>query len=246
VEATLEIPRVAAVDAAVDPARAAGVRFGRESARVGERTRVSVHASSTANETTSTYESDFATEVLAVEGPAPSRVRIHFDKNTTFDNITTTPTVLDGKTYIVDVKLPFVTWEQTGVRATDEEVTRVLDVLPDLGTRSQIDQVLPDGEMQVGEHRDGIATAIARILHPRVWTVNEGTAVLGAATPIAVMFDVHLVATSSVSGMKFDVKGKAQVRLSDARLLGFNLSGTFQRPDGEHGQFDIQRIVKLD
>lgn len=227
-----------------------GVRFGREGAKVGDRSHQHVFAKSTwsddAGMETASYESEFVLEVVAVEGPAPSRVRIEFRKNENFDNVSHQATPIDGHTYLVDVHAPHVLDARTNAPPSEDEIARVSDVLPDLGTRAQIDQVLPDGVMKPGEHRDDIARAIARILHPRIWSMDKGTAVLARSEQGSAIFQVTLAATSSATGMKIDVKGDAHVRLRDARLEGFALAGEFVRANGEKGEFTVSRKIRDD
>ena len=125
------------------------------------------------------YDSEFDEDVLAVHGPAPTRVKVTFQRNETFDNVNTTPTVIDGKAYWVDIAAPNVLDVQTHVPPSPEEITRVLDIIPDLGTRTSIDQVLPDHPLGIGESRDGLAGAILRLLHPALLDARDkGTAVL--------------------------------------------------------------------
>lgn len=192
---------------------------------------------------TSSYESDYEVEVLAVDGPAPARVKITFTRNVVSERHHVAATIIDGKTYLVSITAPFVLDAATNAAPTAEEIQRVTDVLPDLGTRTQIDQVLPDSAMHLGEHRDGIAAAITRILHPRFWSLDRGSATLARVEEGAAVFDVVVEATSSASKMKIAVKGPARVRLRDARLDGFDLKGTFTRSNGEVGDFDLTRTA---
>lgn len=249
VEAPLEVPRVdGGIVAEADPT---AVHFRRVNAKVGDRSHQHVLARSAWNEQVASYESEFVIEVLAVEGPAPSRVRIEFRKNESFDNVSHQATPIDGLTYVVDVKAPHVLDARTNAPPSADEIARVTDVLPDLGTRAQIDQVLPDEAMHLGDRRDDIAKAIVRILHPRIWSVDKGTAVLTRTEPDEAIFHVTLDATSSASGMKISVSGDARVRLRDARLEGFALGGTFERPaangdPAERGTFEVERRVRDD
>jgi hypothetical protein len=240
---SLEVPRLDAGATAAEPADPNEVRFGRENAKVGDLSRQHVLARSHWNDETASYESEFVTEVLAVEGPAPSRVKIEFRKNENFDNVSRQATPIDGHTYVVDVHEPHVVEAATKAPPSADEIARVMDVLPDLGTRAQIDQVLPDGAMRIGEHRDDIAKAIARILHPRIWSVDKASAALARTENGEAVFQITLEATSSASGMKIGVKGDARVRLRDARLQGFVLNGEFVRPNGEKGAFEVTRTV---
>lgn len=250
VDVPLEVPRVDGGIVAAPTTDPSAVRFGRENAKVGDRSHQHVLARSEWRDEThdesASYESEFVIEVLAVEGPAPSRVKIAFRKNENFDNVSHQATPIDGHTYLVDVKEPHVLDATTNAPPSADEISRVSDVLPDLGTRAQIDQVLPDTAMHLGDHRDDIAGAIARILHPRYWGVDKGTAVLTRTEAGDAIFAVALDATSSATGMKMSVKGDARVRLRDARLEGFALVGTFVRPNREKGTLTLERRVRDD
>jgi hypothetical protein len=120
----------------------------------------------------------------------------------------------------------------------------VLDVLPDLGTRTQIDQVLPDSAMAIGEERHELAGAILRVIHPRAWTLTRGTAVLSRAETEEAVFTITLDATSQ-SGLRVNVKGEARVRLRDARLTSLELEGTYDSPSSPApGTFSLHRTVR--
>lgn len=246
-EVALEVPRLDGGIVAPSPSDVGGVRFGREDAKVGDRTHQHVLARSTWNDQTSTYESELVIEVLAVDGDGrrawPSRVKVQFLKNESFDNVSHQASPVDGRTYVVDVRAPHVVLASTNAVPSEDEVLRVTDVVPDLGARTQIDQVLPDDAMHIGEHRDDLTHAIARILHPRIWSVDEGRAVLARTEGGEAVFHVTLRASSSASGMKIAVAGEARVRLRDARLDGFALAGEFVRPNGEKGDFRVSRTT---
>ncbi|MBX3233027.1 MAG: hypothetical protein KIT84_12725 [Labilithrix sp.] len=247
-EAALEVPKLGGDAAAAPREERGGVRFGRENARVGQRLRTRVVAKSSWRNPqqeleTTVYESEYTIEVLAVLGPAPSRVRIDFTKNLTFEMGQPSATVIDGKAYVVSVESPAVVDATTGFVPSPDEIARVTDVLPDLGTRAQVDQVLPDDAMRIGESRDALAAAITRILHPRHWSHERGTAVLTRADATHAFFEVTLEARSTSSGMTMAVHGQARVRLSDARLDGFQLRGKFARPNGEEGDLELSREV---
>jgi hypothetical protein len=253
--AALEVPKLAAASAAPALADAPdSVRFGRVAPRVGDHTHTLVLAKSTYVDPRSgppalveQYDSEFDEDVLAVNGPAATRVKVTFQRNETFDNVNTQPTVIAGKSYWVDVAPPLVADAQTQVAPSAEEVTRVLDIIPDLGTRTTIDQVLPDHPLKLGENRDALAGAILRILHPRFWTLAKGTAVLKSVTrdrkEDMATFDLAVTATSSNSGMTIDLKGMVKIRLRDSKLAQFVLEGTFTRPSGETGTLETSRLV---
>ena len=243
-DVTLEVPHLDA--GGIVASASEGVRFGRENAKVGARSHQHVLAKSVWDEQTASYESEFVLEVLAVDGPAPSRVKIEFRKNESFDNVSHQATSVDGHAYIVDVHAPHVVLAGTSAAPSEDEVQRVTDVVPDLGTRTQIDQVLPDDAMRIGEHRDDLTHAIARILHPRIWSVDKGSAILSRTDHGEAVFQIAMDARSSATGMKIAVRGEARVRLRDARLEGFTLKGDFTRANGEKGEFSVERRVRDD
>lgn len=259
VEAPLEVPRLdgGAGASSGDEPGAGVIRFGRESAKAGDRAHLHVRAVSEWEGQTSSYESELLTEVLAVEtgggGAWPSRVKVEFRKNEHFDNASVQPTSVAGHTYLVDTNPAQVLDARTQAAPSADEIMRVTDVLPDLGMRTQIDQMLPDTAMRIGERRDDIARAIARILHPRVWSVDQGTAALvradrktGTEREGDAVFHVTLDATSSATSMRISLKGEARVRLRDARLQEFVLSGDFVRANGEKGTLHVERHVRDD
>jgi hypothetical protein len=206
----------------------------------------------------SAYVSEYSVEILATNGPAPSRVRLTFDKNLHVYQDAAKPTPIDGKTYVVEAALPAVRDANGAPVTSEEETQRVLDVFPDLGTRTQVDQVLPDAAMAIGETRHELAAAILGVIHPRAWTLSRGTAVLvrvDRADPKSdvAVFEVTLDATAR-SGVRMDVSGEARVRLRDARLVSVTLEGTYSSPsdvadplkEGEAapGKFVLRRVVR--
>ena len=221
----LDIPRL---DGGAPVALEDGIRFGHPLPTVGTAWTVSVHATSVAEEQVSTYISEYRVEILAVDGPAPSRVKLRFVRNVHSYQGHDTPTVIEGKEYVVDARAPHVR-DATNAAAPEPETQRVLDVFPDLGTRTRIDEVLPDRAMHIGERRDELAAAILRVIHPRAWTLREGRATLvrldGNSGDDAV-FKVSIDA-SSESGLTMDVSGEAHVRLADAHLTDLSLDGRY-------------------
>ncbi len=243
---TLDIPRLDRSDRAGEAA-GAGVRFGRVPPAVGDRWRVEVEAKSAAAEGGQLYDytSTFDVEVLAIDGPAPSRVRLSFVDNTYHSRHVDIdlPTAVHGKTYVIDTTSPHVR-DASGAPASAEEEEKVLDVFPELGTRTQIDQVLPDKPMAVGDERPELAAAITRIIHPRNYALNEGTATLASIEGDDAIFSVRVDATGR-NGLRIDVKGSARVRLRDARLTSFDLAGPYTARDGAlGGTITIRRIVR--
>lgn len=229
-----------------------GVRFGHPAATVGAAWTVEVRASSRSAdaaqspsaEQVSEYESDYRVEVLAVAGPAPSRVRLTFARNVHSFQGNPTPTVIHGKEYIVDARVPHVR-AGTDTGTSLAETDRVLDVFPDLGTRDRIDQVLPDDAMRIGERHDDLAGAILRVIHPRAWTLREGSATLDRADGEQAVFTLSIDAAAE-NGLHMQVTGEARVRLADARLSELTLSGRYERqsPAEPPGTFAMHRTVR--
>lgn len=246
----LEVPKLAATAPPAPTYDTPGsARFGRELPRVGDKTHTLVVAKSTFVDPTNgpeseSYDSDFEEEVLAVNGPAPTRVKVTFKTNEIFDNITSKPTVLAGKSYWVDAVGARVVDAATQAPVSADETTRVLDIVPDLGTRTTIDQVLPDHPLHWGESRDDLAGAILRILHPRFWTLTKGTASLVQVDKAGFAdFRIAIAAVSSNSGMTIDLDGTCRIRAQDSKLAQFVLRGTYMRPNGEKGTLEASRIV---
>lgn len=197
----------------------------------------------------SEYVSEYSVEILATNGKAPSRIAVSFHVNRyRYQQQSTKPTVIDGRDYIVDVAAPHVR-DRLGGAAPEEEAQRVLDIFPELGTRTEVDQLLPDVEMAIGESRDEIAGGILRVIHPRAWTLETGTAVLARIRPgrsgveDEAVFALTLDATGQ-TGVKMTVKGEAGVRLKDARLTSIALDGTYVQGTDEPGTFTFRRIVR--
>jgi hypothetical protein len=207
------------------------------------------------NEQYSTYHSDYRIEILTVDGPAPSRVKLRFQRNVHTYQGAETPTVIDGKEYVVDARAPHVRDATTGAAAPEEDTRRVLDVFPDLGTRTRIDEVLPEDAMGIGDRHDELAAAILRVIHPRAWTMRTGSATLLRVDGDHGVFAVSLDASSD-SGLRLEVSGEAHVRLADARLSDLLLSGRYELqpkrgknaggPIEPPGTFTLRRRVTSD
>ena len=254
VEPVLDIPRLDGGSAA--PTAPAGVRFGRVPPAVGARWKVTVSARSASADPQgglqrSEYVSSYIVEVLGTNGPAPSRVRLVFEKNVQRLQGRENPTAIDGKTYVVDATPAsdgaggFAVRDGSGAPVTEEEQQRVLDVVPDLGTRTQVDQILPDSAMTIGDARDELAGAILRVIHPRAWTLNKGTAVLARTQAEDAVFALTIDATGS-NGIRMVVSGEAKIRLRDARLVEIALDGTYDRamgPGPDPGTFSLRRTT---
>lgn len=225
-----------------------GIRFRRQPAKAGDHWSVSMRAESRTGdgEQVSRYESDYTVEVLAVEGPAPSRARLRFDRNVNVYQDAERPTVVHGNTYVVDVAEPYVR-DASGGAAAEVEAERVLDVFPDLGTRARIDQVLPEDAMAIGEARDDLAAALLRVIHPRAWQLDQGKASLARVEGGAAVFAVTISANSK-QGVRMTVKGEAHVRVSDSRLVLLTLEGTYDAGarDATTGAFTLRRGVRDD
>lgn len=249
----LVIPRLDP-DAGTQDREADGVRFGHPAALVGATWSVQVRATSRSTddprdpsaEQLSEYASDFRVEVLAVAGPAPSRVRLTFARNVHSFQGAPTPSVIHGRAYFVDARVPHVR-DASDAEASPLETERVLDVFPDLGTRTRIDQVLPDDAMRVGERHDDLAGAILRVIHPRAWTLRAGAALLARAEGDHAVFTLSIDAAAD-NGLHMELSGEARVRLADARLSELSLSGRYERqssgPAEPPGTFEMNRTVR--
>jgi hypothetical protein len=222
-----------------------GVRFGHVPAAVGMRWAVSTRAESRTDDgdQRSRYESDYTVEVLAIEGAAPSRVRLRFDRNVSIYREAERPTTVHGNTYVVDGAEPYVR-DTSGAAASENETERVLDVFPDLGTRTRIDEVLPDAPMSIGDSRDELAAALLRLVHPRLWQLTDGKATLARVETGDAIFAIVIVAESRASGVKMDVKGEARIRARDSRLVGLELDGAYDHGEATKGSFSLRRVVR--
>ena len=241
--------------AVVSPGPAEGVRFGHPVPVPGTAWTVTVHASSQSADAQggvqlSTYESEYRVEILAVDGPAPSRVRLRFLRNVYVYGERDAPTVIDGKEYVVDARAPHVREASHGGVAPEAEAQRVLDVFPDLGTRTRIDEVLPDEAMRIGDVRDELASAVLRVIHPRAWSLRAGSATLARVSGDVAIFEVTLDAASE-SGLHMELSGEARVRLRDAQLVELALDGRYETtpdagPSEPPGTFSLRRSVTSD
>lgn len=244
VEPALDVPRLDG--GIVSPST--GIRFGRVPPVVGARWGVSVEARSALADPqggtqVSEYISSYTVEVLATNGPAPSRVRLAFERNVQRYQGIDKATAVEGKSYVVVDAPPHVR-DDAGGAAPEDEGQRVLDMFPDLGTRTQIDQVLPDAAMEIGDSRNELAGAVLRVIHPRAWTLNAGTAVLARTDGQEAVFTIAIDATGT-NGLRMDVTGEARVRLRDARLSRISLDGTYRNDSAsEPGTFALRRIVR--
>ena len=249
----LEIPPL---DPGADPGPRTrdGIRFGHPVPATGKAWRVTTFATSRSQDATgypqiSTYASKLRVEIVAVEGPAPSRVRLHFFENVeTFQGISK-PTIVERKDYMVDARAPHVR-DASDKQAPADEVQRVLDAFPDLGMRARVDQVLPTEAMQLGERRDELAAAVLRILHPRAWTMNAGTATLVSVDGEHAVFNLSLDA-SSTSGISMQLTGEAKISLADSEVADLSLDGGYEArkdagPPEPPGTFSYRRQITSD
>jgi hypothetical protein len=138
---------------------------------------------------------------------------------------------------------PFVR-DASGGAASENETERVLDVFPDLGTRTRIDEVLPEVPMAIGDARDDLAPALLRLVHPRLWQLETGKASLARVEGSDAVFAIALVATSKASGVHMDVKGEARIRTRDSRLVGLALDGAYDHDDATKGSFVLRRVIR--
>lgn len=251
---SLEIPRIdGGASASPGASRTSdGVRFGHPVPRTGAAWRVVLHAESRSDdpqggEQISTFDSELRVQVVAVDGPAPSRVRMKFIRNVQAYQGQEKPTVLDGKEYVVDARAPHVR-DTSDQPAPEAEAQRVLDVFPDLGTRSRIDEVLPDEAMRIGERRDDLAAAVLRVIHPRAWTMHAGTAVLSRVEGEHGVFALTLDASSD-GGLRMLVAGEARVGIRDSQLAELSLDGSYETradagPPEPPGTFALRRRME--
>ncbi len=243
VEPILDIPRIAVDGGAVVKAE---TRFVRVPPRVGQKTHISVSAvSETPNggpqpvgAYVEQYDSELAVEVLSVESSATTEVSVTFLRNVYVSNRGDMPTAIDGKSYLVGVKPPYVKSE-SGAAAPSEEAERVLDVFPDLGTRSRIDEALPDEPLAIGDRRDDLAQAVLRVMHPRAWMADRAVATLVRIEGGDAVFSLSLAARSTNAG-KMDLTGDVRVRLQGASLASISLSGSY----GSNSRFRYTRRVE--
>jgi hypothetical protein len=228
-----------------------GVLFRRVPPERGARWSVAVNATSAfdlsdgriTEHQSSEYVSEFTVEILDATPVAVTRAKLVFSRNAQRYQGAERPT---PKVYVVETTAPYVR-DGNGAEAPPEEAERVLDAFPDLGTRTQIDQVLPDRAMVIGEEWHDLASAVLRVLHPRAWTLNRGTAVLVRADAETATFAITLDATSH-GDLRIDIKGEATVRLRDVRLVSITLDGSYENAStpkpSEPGVFSLSRVVR--
>jgi hypothetical protein len=228
--------------------RREGTRFAHPTAALGARWHLSVRADSSWTDAQqrpqrSVYSSEVDLDVLATNGAAASRVRVVFVTNRSSYQGLDTPTSIDGKSYIVDVGEPRVS-SAAGGSVSEDEAQRVLDVLPDLGTRGPVDEAMPDEPLAAGDACDGLAVALARLMHPRAWRAENAHASFVRSESGVGVFAVSLVAVSNLQPIRMDLRGEATVRIGDSRLASAHLEGTYDVEDaGAPGAFVYERRV---
>jgi hypothetical protein len=244
IEPRLDIPSLGSVDAG-----AGGARFVREPERVGARWRVAVRAATHEQDRPdgqdTRYESDLDVETLAVSGLATTEVRVRVLRNAYVYSGVEKPNPIAGKSYVVGISEPFVR-DGTGGAAAPSEAERLLDIFPDLGTRTRLDEALPDGTLAIGERRDEVARAVLRIIHPRAWQDDAASATLARVENGDAVFDVELSAhDTGGSAQNFDVRGVVRVRLRGTKLVAITLEGTYANVAGgkSEGTFTYERRI---
>ncbi len=242
----LVIPRLGG-DAGGAPGAGDGAHFAHSPAAVGATFLVELRATSHAPDQVAQYDSVYRVEVLAVDDAAPSRLKVRFLRNVhTYDG-TPAPTAIDGNEYIVDGRSPWV-HTLTGTAAPEPEAESVLDIFPDVGVRTPIDQVLPDEALPIGARRDDLAAAILHVMHPRSWKLDGGTATLLRVDGEHAVFAVAIHAVSvGLAALHLHVTGEARVRLRDARLSELMLSGHYDEggasKDAPPSVFELKRTI---
>lgn len=240
----LEVPRLDA--GKVEEDAGTGVRFAHPAATVGAITSVTVMARSSApddqdGEQVSSYASSFTVTVLEVDGPAPSRVKVAIERNAQTYQDRAKPTVIDGKTYELNSLTGQVSTASGA--ATPDEAQRVMDVVPDLGARARLEEVLPERPMRIGERRDEVATAVLRLVHPRAWTAKAAEAKLARVEGELAVFEIKLEAQSA-TGVNMKIAGEAHVSTKDAKLRAVHLAGGYTFKDDPPGTFVYDRQSK--
>lgn len=233
-----------------------GPRFGHPPATVGTTWTVEQEASSRSpdpgggvGEQRSLYESKFRVEVLQVDGPVPALVRVVILRNVrTFQN-RVTPSAIEGKSYVIDA-LSMNVQSELGDPVGTLDREQLVDLVPELGRRSPVEQALPDAPLPVGARDDDLSRALLRVLHPRSWNFRDGSAVLVRVEAGHAVFRVEIEGQADGldgNGLKLDVHGEARIRLADSRLTLFSLDGRYELPGAAAtnppGTFELRRTV---
>lgn len=234
-EDALDIPTLAAPASSRAPEDAGpSVTIRRRPARAGDRWRVTVKADSREQtswgfEEHATYDTAYDVEVLAIEGAAPSRLRVHYDHNVRTSRGQETRTPVDGQTYLVEAaqKLRVVDGGELATRP--DEAQLVSDMFPDLGAPGSVESSLREGALRVGDRQDGLARAVARLVHPRAVTLESGSATVARLEGDRLELALDMVLVWQM-GSRAALKGKALVR-SDGLLLRVALEGAFEDED---------------
>ena len=250
----LVIPRLHR-DAGGADATGEGARFAHPPATVGTTWTVEQRASSRSpdpgggGEQRSLYESTFRVEVLQVDGPVPSLVRLVILRNVRTFQDQVTPNAIDGRSFVIDALSMKVRSEAGGdVSTLDRE--QLVDLVPELGRRSLVEQSLPDAPLPIGGRDDDLARALLRVLHPRSWNFRGGSASLVRIDAGHGVFRVAIEGQADGldgNGLRLDVHGEARIRLADSRLTYFELDGRYELPGAAAtdppGTFELRRTV---
>jgi hypothetical protein len=250
----LVIPRLDR-DAGAPPPSGDGALFAHPPTLVGSAWTVEQTAASRSpdpgggGEQRSVYESKFRVEVLQVDGPLPSLVRLVVLRNVRTFQDQATPNAIDGRSFVIDAVSMSVRSEAGGsVGTLDRE--QLVDLVPELGRRSGVEQALPDAPLPIGGRADDLARALLRVLHPRSWNFRAGSAVLVRVEAGHAVFGVEIEGQADGldgNGLRLDVHGEARIRLADSRLTYFALDGRYELPNAAAtnppGTFELRRTV---
>lgn len=243
-DVSLDIPSIGPTAAPVADAGPAVV-LRRRAARVGDRYRVTVRATSREQaswgfEERTTYDTAYDVEVLATEGSLASRLRVHYDHNVRSSRGVDTHTPVGGNTYLVDATQKLRVLDGGDIGASLAEAQLLADMFPDLGAPGSVESALRDGPVHLGERQDGLARAVARLVHPRAVTLESGSAVLSSIEKDRILFTLDVV-LAWTSGSRAPLKGTVALR-PDGRLARVVLDGAFEDGDGgARGQLTYER-----
>lgn len=235
-----------------------GARFAHLPATVGTTWTVEQTASSRSpdpsggGEQRTLYESTFRVEILQVDGPVPSLVRLVILKNVRTYQDRGTVTAIDGKSFVIDA-LSMKVRSDSGDEVGTIERDQLVDLVPELGRRSLVEQALPDAPLPIGGRADDLARALVRVLHPRAWNFLAGTAVLVRVEAGHATFRVEIESQADgpdgtdSNGLRLATRGEARIRLGDSRLMYFELDGRYELPTlgaaTLPGTFELRRTI---
>ncbi len=250
----LVIPRLAR-DAGAPEASGEGARFAHPPALVGMTWTVEQKASSRSpdprggGEQRSLYESTFRVEVLQVDGLVPSLVRLVILRNVRTFQDQIAPNAIDGRAFVIDA-LTMKVQSESGAEVGTLDREQLVDLVPELGRRSLVEQALPDAPLPIGGRDDDLARALLRVLHPRSWSFRNGAAALLRVEAGHGVFRVEIEAGADGpdgNGLRLDVHGEARIRLADSRLTYFALDGRYELPGAAAtnppGRFELRRTL---